>query len=460
VIVGSAVGVLLLGGGALGAGYRAASLRMADSHAHIAPGVRVAGIPVGGLTPDEAREKVRAWARTQAMKPVTLTAPVSGRQWNIPLAEAGGRFDIKPAIDQAFQVGKEATLWDTILHAGREWDVAVEPTFHFNEKLLDKQLARVARIVYQPARNAKAKVTGFGTLELLKPEEKGVQLDIAATKAALLKDGPESLKDGGAAKLVIKDVRPVVTAADLDRVGTLVGSFHTGYGSSSTSRRHNVEKAAANINGTLLGPGEIFSYNKVVGPRYRSLGWRDAPTYQDGQVVPGPGGGVCQVSTTLYNAVLRAGLKVVRRSHHSMPVHYVPAGCDATVAWDYLDFQFQNTTAAPLLVMAKTEGGKLTFSLFGEAPPRPFTADVISTDRRGSRGGGFTVSTYRVIKYADGATVREHLSTDTYKPLGASSSRRTATVRPRRRRPTATAVRKPSAAPPPAAAPTPEETPV
>ena len=420
------VGTLLLGGGALGAGYRVASGRLANDAAHIALGVRIAGVAVGGLTPDEAHEKARGWARTQSARPVTFRAPVSGKQWNLTLAEVGGRFDVDPAVQKAFAVGKKANWWDTLLHGTREWDVDVAPDFHLNEKQVERSIARIAKTVNTPPRSAKAKVTAEGTLELVKQEEKGIAVDVAATKAALLQKGPESLRNGGEAALVIRETKPLVTAADFGKVGTLIGSFHTGYGSSSSARRHNVETAAAHINGTLLGPGEVFSYNDIVGPRTRELGWLDAPTYQDGQVVPGPGGGVCQVSTTLYNAVLRAGLKIVQRSHHSMPVHYVDAGCDATVAYGDIDFRFANTTDAPLLVMAKTEGGKLTFNLFGAAPEKPFKAEVLSTDRHNNANGSFSVTTYRIFSWADGTTTRERLSNDTYMPYNPDNAKKAA----------------------------------
>lgn len=444
----SVVGILLLGGGALGAGYRVASNRVANDRAHIAPGVKIAGLSVGGLTPNEAKEKVRGWARTQMNSPVTFIAPVSGRKWNITLGEVGGRFDIDPAVEKAFAVGKNAGFWDTLVHTDKPWNVAFQPDFKLNPAQIDKHLAVIAKKVDHAPKNAVAKVTETGALEVAAPEEPGVHLDIAATRDALLKGGPDSLRDGGETKLIIAETKPTVTAADFSKVGTLLSSFHTGYGSSSESRRYNVELAASHINGTLLGPGEIFSYNKVVGPREPYLGWKDAPTYQDGQVVPGPGGGVCQVSTTLYNAALRAGLKIVRRSHHSMPVHYVNPGCDATVAYDDIDFQFENSTSAPLLLLAKTDKGTLTFNLFGAAPAKPFKVDIISGDRHENASGSFTVTTWRETKYDDGTTTRERLSTDTYEPYNGGSSSR---PRPKpAARPAATAGKaKPAASPAP-----------
>jgi hypothetical protein len=185
----------------------------------------------------------------------------------------------------------------------------------------------------------------------------------------------------------------------------------------------------------------VFSYNDIVGPRTPRLGWRNAPTYQDGLVVPGPGGGICQTSTTLYNAVLRANLKVVERQNHSMPVHYVPPGCDATVNYGSTDFRFANNTSGPVYVQALTPGGRLTFNLYGVAEATPPKIDVVTGGHSPRRGGGFSVAAYKVIHEADGTKKRESLGTSYYRPMGAESAAR---PRPRRRR-TRIATPKPTA---------------
>lgn len=420
---------------------------------HIAPGVKIAGVPVGGMTEGEAVGKVRAWAQSEMRKPVTLIAPVSGKKWNLTVAEAGGRYDLAPAVAQALQVGKDDSLWERVVNGGRERDVDIPVTFLFNEAQLVKHLDAIGKTVYKPARNARARLDAAGNILIAEYEHKGVKLDAGATKAALLKNGPEALRDGEQAKLVIVEEPAKVTASDLGKIGTQLAAFNTGYSSSSTSRRHNVELAARRIHGTLLAPGEIFSYNDIVGPRELRLGWRNAPTYQDGQVVPGPGGGVCQVSTTLYNAVLRANLKIVQRQHHSMPVHYVNPGCDATVVYGYIDFKFQNNTDGPILISSRSGGGRLSFEVFGKEPSEPKKVEVVSGPRRTNRSGGVTVTTYKVIEHGDGTKTREVLSTDSYRPMGARRSaapRRRSNVAGTRRSTPAPA--KPSTAPATAAA--------
>ncbi len=429
-------GALVFGAGATAFGVRAAQASRAGDGQKagiIAPGVKIAGIPVGELSADDASTKIKSWAQTKGQTPVTFIAPVSGRKWNVTLYDAGGRWDVANAIDKAKTVGQNETWWERFKNGGDRavYHVDVPVPFQLSEDKLDKHIAKIAKAVNRTPVNARARMGENHQLVLVSSEERGVALNEKETKAALLKGGPQNLQNGATAKLVIDETDAKMTADDLGKVSSLLAAYHTDYGSSSSNRRHNIELAASHMDGTLLGPGETFSYNAIVGPRESHLGWRDAPTYQDGQVVPGPGGGVCQTSTTLYNAVLRANLEIVQRSHHSMPVHYVNPGCDATVAYGDIDFQFRNNTSGPVMVSARAKGGELTFALFGTPDAVPGKIRIISGDQHGTRSGGFTVSTYREITKADGKTERSRLSTDTYMPL---VHRETASARPRRRR--------------------------
>jgi vancomycin resistance protein YoaR len=132
-----------------------------------------------------------------------------------------------------------------------------------------------------------------------------------------------------------------------------------------TERSSNVATAAGRINGTVLYPGKVFSTVKVIKDRTVENGYKEAPEYSSGKVVSGVGGGVCQVSTTLYNAVINAELEVVERSPHSMVVSYVPVSRDAAISGDYKDFKFKNNLDYPVYIMASASGGVLTFQIYG-----------------------------------------------------------------------------------------------
>lgn len=136
----------------------------------------------------------------------------------------------------------------------------------------------------------------------------------------------------------------------------LIGSYYTTLLSNASGRTANVRLSCQQINGRIVGPGQLFSFNQATGQRTTALGYQVAPIFAGKKVVPGVGGGVCQTSSTLYNAVLDAGLTVVQRYPHTLRVNYVPYGYDATVSWGGADFQFRNNRSAPVKILAQVYG--------------------------------------------------------------------------------------------------------
>ena len=176
-----------------------------------------------------------------------------------------------------------------------------------------------------------------------------------------------------------------VTYEDVKQINGVLGKMQTDIG--GTSNRHsNVALAASRINGTLLRPGEVFSYNKIVGPRTLECGFKTAPEIVKGVLKPGVGGGICQVSSTLYNAALLSNMKIVERSHHAFPVHYLPAGRDATVVDGDLDFKFTNSTDAPIYIYGKGQNGSLNFRIYGKKTPGREVALVLGKRSEGDFG--------------------------------------------------------------------------
>lgn len=141
-----------------------------------------------------------------------------------------------------------------------------------------------------------------------------------------------------------------------------IASFTTKFRPSDTGRNRNIQLSAEAINNTILGPGDYFSYNSVVGPRTVERGYQQAPEIINKELVMGIGGGICQTSSTLFNAVDKAGVQIVARSHHSKDVGYVPKGRDATVSWNGPDFKFMNNKSYPIIIKTYTNvaGGTLT----------------------------------------------------------------------------------------------------
>jgi vancomycin resistance protein YoaR len=159
-----------------------------------------------------------------------------------------------------------------------------------------------------------------------------------------------------------------VLAPTNEPFGSLIARFETEYDDQGRHRRraHNVELAAEKMDGALMQPGEELSFNEVVGPRTRRAGFRKAPVIVDGQLKDGMGGGICQVATTLFAAVLHGGLEVVEAQPHSRPSHYVPLGMDATVTWPQRDLRVRNPFDFPIRVDVDADGGQLEVAIWGQ----------------------------------------------------------------------------------------------
>ena len=144
-----------------------------------------------------------------------------------------------------------------------------------------------------------------------------------------------------------------------------LGSYSTKFNVSNSNRNNNIKLATNKINGTIILPGETFSYNQTVGKRTIQAGFKEAGAYAGGQVVQEVGGGICQVSSTLYNAVLYANLEIVERSNHHFETSYVAASRDATVSWGTLDFKFKNNRKYPIKVVATCNNGVVSVGIYG-----------------------------------------------------------------------------------------------
>jgi vancomycin resistance protein YoaR len=457
----------------------------------IAAGVRVGSLALGGKSQEEARAALEKWIAQQQETPVALRfAPETGikRVWKTNARQLGLGIDVAATLDAASKSGSAGVVAEV-----KNWVSGAEPVqvpvrTTVDTKVLRAVLAQIAQTVNRKPRDARLillKGGGFG----IRGEKPGLAMDMAASlsavteawestltpvktppHAALTPDPSPTLRERGEANtpppsegggggevpppapqrttpgdsldvtLAAKEAPAALTRADLQQIDGELGSFSTHFGGTGANRGSNIALAASHINGTLLRPGEIFSYNKVVGPRIGSAGFKNAPVIIKGELVPGIGGGICQVSSTLYNAVLLSDLKIVRRSHHAFPVHYLPAGRDATVVDGAIDFQFQNSTPAPVYIAASARRGRLSFTLFGKKTPgRTVSIELaghqvlpngMETRRdpslpagrrvvkdRGHRGHRVTV--YRVVRENGQVVRKEVVSRDHYRPFPA-----------------------------------------
>ena len=214
--------------------------------------------------------------------------------------------------------------------------------------------------------------------------------------------------------------------------------FKTTYDQSYTARVTNLQVAAKNVNGTILYPGDEFSYNKVVGERTAARGFKKAHIFSGGKVVDGLGGGICQVSSTIYNAVLLANLEITSRTAHMMHTGYVKPSLDATVVYGSIDFKFKNNRETPIKIESTVKNGNVVVKVYGiktEKDPKvelesviiktiPYTT-VTNYDNTMLEGtskvtqspmNGYVSEAYKILKDAQGNLIsRTLISKDTYK---------------------------------------------
>lgn len=200
------------------------------------------------------------------------------------------------------------------------------------------------------------------------PEVEGIDFDVEAAKELLKEE-----KEEYTIKLTI--TKPKIT---IDKIGSeafpnQLATFTTRYDVSDVDRSTNLQIACQKINGKVVLAGETFSYNKALGPRTVAAGYRNGKIYSGGEVVDGIGGGICQISSTLYNAVLMSNLEIVERRNHQFVTSYVPAGRDATVVYGMTDFKFKNTRKYPVRIVATAQNGIATVSMYGIKEENEYT---------------------------------------------------------------------------------------
>lgn len=342
--------------------------------------VTIGGVSVGGLDKAEA---LAALELELAGRAVTVTA--NGKTFELTAGELSASCDFAAALELAAAFGNSGDraadkAAKARLKAGTQ-DFIVTAALDASKTQL--ALAPVAEAVYVPP------VEAAGSIHL-SPELKqdftytegspGVELDIPAMQLALA----AALSSGASVEAVTKPAQPRFTVEFLQANSHKISTYTTSFATSETdevtmNRVFNIQKAADVINCQCVLPGVEWSFNGTVGMRTLELGWKEAPGINKGkEYTQQAGGGICQVSTTLYNALLCGNITITDRYAHSIPSSYVPAGQDATVDSSGIDFKFRNDTSAPLYILAYTKPGEgdtmtITVSIYGEPLPEGVT---------------------------------------------------------------------------------------
>ena len=404
----------------------------------IAYGVRIGELPLSGLTEAAAREKIAGYCQQKLSGPGLLLRHEQ-QQWYIRPADIALQTDIPATAAAAYAVGRSANpltnLWENLTSAFSGHPLAI--TAAYDENKLQQLLIRTEQQVNRSSRDASCTLLENGKIKI-EPEVTGLQFK-SESFAATLRPELLALNFSQVIDLPVEPETPEITSADLQSVDTVISSYSTRFNRFNFNRSENIRIGAEKLSQTLLRPGQLFSFNETVGQRVAAAGYREAPAIIDGETVPDIGGGICQVSSTLYNAMLLAGLEATERAVHFYPSTYVPIGFDATVADNLLDFKFKNSFSRNIYIMASAGGGYLTVYLLGNHEDRPADAFSLhstidktippettikyspalrpgSSRLEDSGSNGYIVSAYRIKLHNGQEIERELLHQDQYSP--------------------------------------------
>jgi len=410
--------VLGLGAGAL--------LWMASRDAPLPSGAQLAGYSLAGIRPSKLPTHLQNLHAVLAEQPV-IVEQAPNRQTR--LKDWGIELDVAATQQAVLEAWARIPLWERVFGKPR---LQIQPQWATIPELFQTQLDEF-RFLERPPRDARVRFAN-GQVQII-PEQIGWTLARDESLRNLLNALQELPVAHTVFSLAMQTTRPRITSEQLSAITGVIASYTTRFPGYQVQRNYNIRLAASALDGRVLLPGERLSYNQAVGKRTLKQGFRPAPVIVRGEKRLGIGGGICQVSSTLFNAALLGDLKIVRRVNHSIPVDYVPLGRDATVSDTGIDFVIENPFDDPIALSTELGRSSLTIRILGS--PQPGRRVVLKTQRttlpsppveyvpapnlpegkqrvlkKGSPG--FRVVLWREV-YQDGILVkRERVATSTY----------------------------------------------
>lgn len=345
----------------------ASSMTVCAAGETILKGVSIDKLDVSGMTREEALAALESYEKNLGGQSIKLG--IGDNVIEAKLSDLGVTFDNEDLVDEAIGVGHAGNIvkrykdQKDLQHSGKtfplSWQTNEDTVRTYVENNCTKYDKKAQNASLTRENGAFNFVAGTEGLEL--------NVDSAVRTISDYLENSWTSDNTEVLNLETQVTEPEGSAEELENIKDLLGSFTTSFSTSGSNRCKNVSSGASHINGTVLYPGEEFSAYETVSPFTEANGYAMAGSYLNGEVVDSMGGGICQVSTTLYNAVLRAELNVTERSPHSMTVHYVDLSEDAAIAGTYKDFKFVNSTEYPIYIEGYTTSDKkITFNIYGK----------------------------------------------------------------------------------------------
>lgn len=323
----------------------------------IAQNIYIEDVEVSNLTKEEALAVVNA---KYPIKDLELS--YSDKKYTITQKDIDLAYNTKELVDSAYNLTRENSYFSNVFNyintkfSGKDYTIKVS----LDEDKLDKKIEKVSKDINKKYKNASVSVlSGI----IVHESQTGLKCDDEVNKEAILKAYKEKSYETIALKVDV--TQPKIKTEDVSSINSMLGSFSTTFNAYDYNRSYNIALALARCNGTILMPGETFSYNDATGPRILSNGFKNASVIVAGDYEDAPGGGVCQGSTTLFNAVLLSGLEITEVHNHSKTAKYVPRGRDAMVNDGGSDFQFTNNFDHAVYISSYAGGGTAGASIYG-----------------------------------------------------------------------------------------------
>lgn len=406
--------------------------------------IYINGIDVSSLTKDEALQKLNSLF-TPDLNNKVITLSDGSSSYDFRYEEFNVRYDFSKAVDMAYDYARDGSLEGRYFAvkslAAEPHKIIYEPVFTYNEAAIKERLKLIENKVYVPPVDAGVKINaGQPEKFTVADEVYGRELNFDETSllvGELLKNQKE-----GVVQVAFNDVKPKHVAAEFENALTLLGTYSTNFTPGVNARNTNIATAASKINNVVIFPGEVFSTNAAFGEMTYENGYREAQSIINGKFVDDIGGGICQVSSTLYNAILFSELQIVERINHSLKVGYLDYGFDATLATPVIDLKFKNNTTHPIIIECVIDKGKSVIASIYGYEGRPvgrklvFKNELVETvppaqpkliqDPTLPVGQQVTVTAakngykYNVYKYVyeNGVQVQKvRINTSTYKPV-------------------------------------------
>ncbi|MEW8956791.1 VanW family protein [Clostridium sp.] len=433
IVIISILLLIIIAGSSVFAYYKYMESEVNKWNDKIYPGISVQGVNLEGKTKEEAISNLKeGFGDVIVNKKIKVKA--KDKTYEMDYSKLNAKYDIEEVVNEAFNSGKDATLRDKYKKVHNPTNEDLELKFSHDPQYVKEFVGNIAKEVDKAPKDAKLNFNGgFSVTD----EVIGYKLNQEDLENQILSSINGNINEETNLEAKIDEDKPSVTGDALRRInGKVSPGYSTNYSSSSQERSYNIELSTKAINGTVLMPGETFSYNDVVGERSAERGYKDAPVIVGNKVESGIGGGICQVSSTLYQAVIRSGLSSVERVNHSIPVGYMTKGFDATVAWGSIDYKFKNTFDFPIYIQGENSGKNVSFNIYGDTSAVNKTYEIYSevvenlnpttktvedptlpegqTVIERHPAQGFRVKTYRKVFEGGKLINTELLSTDTY----------------------------------------------